>query len=125
MNGSFSAVRGVAVGAALVVVSALMAGATPRVQGQEVRVEVKTVRVEKLANAPGKTLTVVIINYAPGVKSGPHRHAGSVFAYALGRDSFGELRDRTGQSLPGRRELLRADRLRCRSDWSRRFSTAT
>jgi hypothetical protein len=32
MNGSFSAVRGVAEGAALVVVSALMAGATPRVR---------------------------------------------------------------------------------------------
>lgn len=40
-------------------------------------------RVEKLANAPGKTLTVVIVNYAPGGKSGPHRHAGSVFAYVL------------------------------------------
>ena len=40
-------------------------------------------RVEKLANAPGKTLTVVTVNYAPGGKSGAHHHAGSVFAYVL------------------------------------------
>jgi quercetin dioxygenase-like cupin family protein len=40
-------------------------------------------RIEKLANAPGKTLTVVNVNYAPGGKSGKHHHAGSVFAYVL------------------------------------------
>lgn len=39
--------------------------------------------VEKLANAPGKTLTVVTVTYAPGGKSGKHHHAGSVFAYVL------------------------------------------
>jgi len=37
----------------------------------------------KLANVPGKSLTVVVVNYAPGGKSGKHHHAGSVFAYVL------------------------------------------
>lgn len=35
-----------------------------------------------LPNAPGKTMTVVTVNYAPGEKSGPHHHAGSAFLYA-------------------------------------------
>ena len=35
-----------------------------------------------LPNAPGKTMTVVTVNYAPGQKSGPHHHAGSAFLYA-------------------------------------------
>jgi quercetin dioxygenase-like cupin family protein len=39
--------------------------------------------VEKLANAPGKTLTVVTVNYAPSGKSSAYHHAGSVFAYVL------------------------------------------
>jgi len=44
---------------------------------------VRPVRTEKLANASGKTLTVVKVIYAPGGKSGQHHHAGSVFAYVL------------------------------------------
>jgi quercetin dioxygenase-like cupin family protein len=82
MNTSFTKVQCIAVGAVLVVVSALVAVATPGANGQEGGVEVP-VRVEKLANAPGKTLTVVTVNYAPGGKSGAHHHAGSVFAYVL------------------------------------------
>ena len=35
-----------------------------------------------LPNAPGKTMTVVTVNYAPGQKSGPHHHAASAFLYA-------------------------------------------
>jgi quercetin dioxygenase-like cupin family protein len=35
-----------------------------------------------LPNAPGKRMTVVTVNYAPGEKSGPHHHAGSAFLYA-------------------------------------------
>jgi quercetin dioxygenase-like cupin family protein len=83
MNPSFTKVQCIAVGAVLVVVSALVAVATSGANGQEVGVEVKPVRVEKLANAPGKTLTVVTVNYALGGKSGAHHHAGSVFAYVL------------------------------------------
>src|SRR6266513_3776974 len=45
--------------------------------------QVKAVRTEKLPNVPGKTLTAVVVNYAPGGKSASHHHAGSVFAYVL------------------------------------------
>jgi quercetin dioxygenase-like cupin family protein len=83
MNPSLTKVQCMAVGAVLVMVSALVAVATSGAQGQEGGVEVP-VRVEKLANAPGKTLTVVTVNFAPGAKSGAHHHAGnSVFAYVL------------------------------------------
>jgi quercetin dioxygenase-like cupin family protein len=41
------------------------------------------VRADKLLNVPGKTLTAIVVNYAPGGKSGAHHHAGSVFAYVL------------------------------------------
>jgi quercetin dioxygenase-like cupin family protein len=34
-------------------------------------------------HVPGKSLTVVIVNYASGGKSDKHRHPGSVFAYVL------------------------------------------
>jgi quercetin dioxygenase-like cupin family protein len=37
-----------------------------------------------IANVPGKTLTAVIVDYAPGVKSAPHRHGSAfVVAYVL------------------------------------------
>ena len=45
--------------------------------------EVKPVRVEKLPNVPGKTLTAVTVNYAPGGKTAAHHHAGSVLVYVL------------------------------------------
>ncbi len=45
--------------------------------------QVTPVRTEKLPNVPGKTLTAVVVNYAPGGKSASHHHAGSVFAYVL------------------------------------------
>jgi quercetin dioxygenase-like cupin family protein len=71
------------VATALLLTGGLLPGTTPRVFGQEEGAEVKPVRVEKLANARGETLTVVTVNYAPGGKSGKHHHAGSVFAYVL------------------------------------------
>jgi quercetin dioxygenase-like cupin family protein len=45
--------------------------------------QVKPVRAEKLPNVPGKSLTAVVVNYAPGGKSLSHHHAGSIFAYVL------------------------------------------
>jgi hypothetical protein len=39
--------------------------------GEEVGGEVKPVRVEKLPNVLGKTLTAVVVTYAPGGKSAP------------------------------------------------------
>jgi hypothetical protein len=68
------------VAATLLLASVLLAGTTSRIAGEEVGVEVKPVRVEKLLNVPGKTLTAVVVTYAPGGKSGAHHHVGSVFA---------------------------------------------
>ena len=83
MNTSFTKMQWVAAGVALVMAGALLAGGTSRAQGEEIGVEVKPVSAEKLANVAGKSLTVVVVNYAPGGKSGKHHHAGSVFAYVL------------------------------------------
>jgi quercetin dioxygenase-like cupin family protein len=49
----------------------------------KVGVQVQPVLTEKLANVPGKSITAVVVNYAPGGKSGEPHHAGSVFAYVL------------------------------------------
>lgn len=38
---------------------------------------------QKLPNVPGKTLTAVAVDYAPGGTSKPHHHAGVVFAYVV------------------------------------------
>ncbi|KVV51488.1 cupin [Burkholderia territorii] len=35
-----------------------------------------------LPNVPGKSLTAVVVDYAPGATSPAHRHAGSAFIYA-------------------------------------------
>lgn len=73
----------IAVGGALVVLGAWGAVATSGADGPEIGVEVKPVRIEKLADVPGKMLSAVTVNYAPGGKSGKHHHAGSVFVYVL------------------------------------------
>ena len=43
----------------------------------------KPVFAQPLPNVPGKTLTAVVVGYAPGGKSAEHHHAGSVFAFVL------------------------------------------
>ena len=71
--------------------------------------DVRQVTSEKLPNVPGKSITAIVVNYAPGAKSVKHHHAGSVLAYVLsGEVPLRELRYRTGESLQGRRDLLRA-----------------
>jgi quercetin dioxygenase-like cupin family protein len=45
--------------------------------------QVKVAFAGALPNVPGKSLTAVVVSYAPGGKSGAHHHAGSVFAYVL------------------------------------------
>jgi quercetin dioxygenase-like cupin family protein len=83
MKTSSSKTRCIGAVALFVFVSALSAGSTSRAVGQEAGAEVRPVRAEKLPNVPGKTLTAVVVSYAPGGKSAAHRHAGSVFAYVL------------------------------------------
>ena len=36
-----------------------------------------------LPKVPGKRITVTVVSYAPGQKSGSHHHPGSVVAYVL------------------------------------------
>jgi quercetin dioxygenase-like cupin family protein len=45
--------------------------------------ETVTVAADKpIPNLPGKRLVTHVVDYAPGVRSAPHRHAGSAFIYA-------------------------------------------
>ena len=60
--------------------------------------KVTPVRSEKLPNVPGKSLTAVVVNYAPGGKSASHHHAGSVFAYVLS----GSIRSENSATGPAR-----------------------
>ena len=53
---------------------------------------------EKLPNVPGKTLTGVLVKYAPGAKSQSHAHAGSVYAYVLS----GKVRSENSVTGPAR-----------------------
>jgi quercetin dioxygenase-like cupin family protein len=48
-------------------------------------VAVTPVFSEKMTNVPGKTMTVVTVEYQPGGGSAPHRHpaSGMVFAYVI------------------------------------------
>ena len=103
MSASFTRRPQLAVGIAVLSVGAFLAGAASGGNTPMAEDDVKLIRTEKLANVPGQTLTVVTVNYAPGGKSRRHHHAGSVFAYVL---SIRELRDRAGQGLQGRGELL-------------------
>lgn len=61
----------------LILIAAALALATPAA-AQTVKPQLSAA----LPNAPGKRMTVVTVNYAPGEKSGPHHHAGSAFLYA-------------------------------------------
>ena len=70
-------------GAALVLVGALAAGTWFRADSAEVGDQQKLVRTEMLPNVPAKRITVTVVSYAPGQKSGPHHHPGSVVAYVL------------------------------------------
>jgi quercetin dioxygenase-like cupin family protein len=59
---------------------------------------VKPVLSEKLPNVPGKNLTAVVVNYAPGDKSASHHHAGSVFVYVL----TGQIRSENSATGPAK-----------------------
>jgi hypothetical protein len=89
--------------AAILAAGTLLVGPVCRAADDDVR----PVTTEKLPNVPGKSITAIVVNYAPGAKSDKHDHAGSVLAYVLSGE-IRELRDRTGQGVQGRRKLLRA-----------------
>jgi quercetin dioxygenase-like cupin family protein len=70
-------------GIAIVAAAGMLAGVPLPAAGEEAGSQVKPVIAEKLPNVPGKSLTAVVVSYAPGGKSARHHHAGSVFAYVL------------------------------------------
>jgi quercetin dioxygenase-like cupin family protein len=45
--------------------------------------KVQPVAMEQLPNVPGKSISAVVVTYAPGGTSPQHHHAGSVLAYVL------------------------------------------
>ena len=58
----------------------------------------KPVSSEKLPNVPGKSLTAVVVDFAPGTKSTSHHHAGSVFVYVLS----GQIRSEVSGAGPAK-----------------------
>ena len=60
--------------------------------------DVRQVTSEKLPNVPGKSITAIVVNYAPGAKSVKHHHAGSVLAYVLS----GEVRSENSATGPAK-----------------------
>jgi quercetin dioxygenase-like cupin family protein len=55
----------------------------PAVAAEPVGANASPVFATQLPNAPGKSLTAVVVRYAPGAASPSHHHAGSVFVYVL------------------------------------------
>jgi quercetin dioxygenase-like cupin family protein len=76
--------------AALLALAATFLGSRPVMATGD---QVQVVFSQKLPNVPGKTLTAVAVDYAPGGKSGPHHHAGVVFAYVVS----GEIRSQVDE----------------------------
>lgn len=82
-------------GAALLAGIALAAGPAA---AQDAGAQIKPVIAQTLPNVPGKSITAVVVSYAPGGKSGKHHHAGSVFAYVLS----GAIRSENSATGPAR-----------------------
>jgi quercetin dioxygenase-like cupin family protein len=55
----------------------------PAAAAEPVGANASPVFATQLPNAPGKSLTAVVVRYAPGAASPSHHHAGSVFVYVL------------------------------------------
>ena len=87
-----SGAAGFVLATALFGVQRLMAADEPR------PVQAKPVFSEKLPNVPGKTITGVLVQYAPGAKSPSHAHAGSVYAYVLS----GQIRSENSVTGPAK-----------------------
>jgi quercetin dioxygenase-like cupin family protein len=106
MSVSFRKIQWIVAGAALVLIGALAAGTwfradSAQVGEQRTRLglsdEEKLVMTEMLPNVSGKRITVTVVSYVPGQKSGPHHHPGSVVAYVLS----GAIRSENSATGPG------------------------
>lgn len=60
--------------------------------------EEELVTTEMLPNVPGKRITVTVVSYAPGQKSGSHHHPGSVVGYVLS----GAIRSENSETGPAK-----------------------
>ena len=69
--------------------------------------EVREIFSKELPNVPGKALTAVQVDYAPGGASKPHHHSGVVFAYVVS----GEIRSQVDSEPPHQRAGQAARRL--------------
>jgi hypothetical protein len=58
----------------------------------------KQILSEKLPNVPGKTLTVIEVDYRPGGFSAPHRHPASGFVFAYVTRALSAPRSRASPS---------------------------
>ncbi|HEX6013750.1 MAG TPA: cupin domain-containing protein [Geminicoccaceae bacterium] len=83
MTSSSMRIRRAMAGVALVSIGALFTGPSSLAAGGDAGAQVMPVRSEKLPNVPGKSVTAILVSYAPGGKSPAHHHAGSVLAYVL------------------------------------------
>src|SRR5262245_10037007 len=91
MNINYRKIQTIMAGVALVLVGVFAGGtwSAKSAQGDDQRTrlglsdEEQLVRTEILPNVAGKRMTVTVVTYAPGQKSGPHHHPGSVIAYVL------------------------------------------
>ncbi len=73
-------------------VAAIALGASPAIAQD--REQVSVVFQHELPNAEGKRIVAVVVNFPPGAKSLPHRHAPSAFIYA--RVLAGAIRSQVG-----------------------------
>jgi quercetin dioxygenase-like cupin family protein len=89
---SFLKPRHILAATAVLAAGTLLAGPDCRAADDDVR----PVTTEKLPNVPGKSITAIVVNYAPGAKSDKHHHAGSVLAYVLS----GEIRSENSATGP-------------------------
>ena len=92
MSRSFLKPRHILAAAAVLAAGTLLAGPVCRAADDDVR----PVTTEKLPNVPGKSITMIVVKYAPGAKSNKHHHAGSVLAYVLS----GEIRSENSATGP-------------------------
>ena len=60
--------------------------------------QVQVVNMAPLPNVPGKSITGVLVTYAPGGRSPAHHHAGSVMAFVLA----GAIRSESSATGPAR-----------------------
>ena len=89
----FHEARHILAAAAILAAGTLLAGPVCRAAD-----DTRQVATEKLPNVPGKSITAIMVNYAPGAKSVKHHHAGSVLAYVLS----GEIRSENSATGPAK-----------------------